>query len=375
MISILGQSWNLVSGWFQSFLIFKSELKSGQNQVKISLKTATVNYPIVELGLQAYCCPTPYIQIMQEANTSCHCTDAIILSFVEYHSFKHANQLQLILALSHVSFLLHHHSDCYCRSETSILLSHCLYFCNKFLPCYHATDRGTHGITELSVSWWISSHLCPFGLAFWFLTFQRRLHTWLLFHIDPICHCMRPTTTCRIVRQMPAFALSVTILCAVHLTGYAMICYIKAPHDCMLQKTHLIFALPVLGSDFLHFRGGSHTLLSFHMSLHKTHYKLQSCETDCHITSFCPFGHTPLCRWPSYRKCHDLSHASISQLCAFKNTSSFQKWLQGVISNRPIYTGTHMMVCLHKSWWCIQMLIECVIICGYSDWRHMQQDM
>ena len=101
---------------------------------------------------------------------------------------------------------------------------------------------------------------------------------WLLFHINPICHCMRPVTSCRIVRQtlsVPAFALSVLILCADCLTGYVMmIYYIEAPRNCMLRRTPLVFALSVLGSDFLHFRGGPHTLLSSHMSLHETHYKL-----------------------------------------------------------------------------------------------------
>ena len=62
--------------------------------------------PIVELGLQARCSAAPYLHITEEANTSCHHTDAITLSFLEYHSFKCANQLQLILALSVSRFLL-----------------------------------------------------------------------------------------------------------------------------------------------------------------------------------------------------------------------------------------------------------------------------
>ena len=62
--------------------------------------------PIVELGLQAYCRAAPYLQITEEANTTCHHTDAIILSFVECHSFKRANQLPLVLALSVSRFLL-----------------------------------------------------------------------------------------------------------------------------------------------------------------------------------------------------------------------------------------------------------------------------
>jgi hypothetical protein len=165
----------------------------------------------------------------------------------------------------------------------------------------------------------------------------------------PICYCTGPVISCRIVRRttsMPALAPSVAVLCPDCLTGNAMFCYIEVRRGWMLPRTSLVFALSVLGSDFLRFRGGR-----------TPSYRPTCCCTGlvtcCRIVrqivsmpAFAP-SVTILCPEPSGRKCNVLLYRRTSRLDASENTSdSFRKWLK---VNCRIFIGAQLIGCLHAS--------------------------
>jgi hypothetical protein len=125
------------------------------------------------------------------------------------------------------------------------------------------------------------------------------------FSCHPICYCTGPVTSCRIVRwtaSIPTFAPSVVVLCPDRLTENAMVCYIEVRRDWMPLRTPLIFAVSVLGSDYLRFKGDRT------FSCHPIHYcpaPGACCRIVRQVVSMPAFGHNSLSGL-SGRKCNVL---------------------------------------------------------------------